>query len=129
MLPRTIDPGPVAPNTIYKERHMDPVVGAVIVIALFGLVVVAAFLVFRQRGRVKIHGPFNTDLEMDVTNTPEPPTPGVRIERAKSRRGGLLAEDQTGRGAEVKDVEVEDDILVGSSLPLGNDKKKVGPPA
>jgi hypothetical protein len=96
---------------------MGPTDGTVIVIALFALIIVAAFLVFRLRGKVKIKGPLGTGLELDATNEMKPPTPAVRVEGAESRSGGLLANDRTGRGAEVKDVKVEADIRVSSSLP------------
>lgn len=87
----------------------------VIVIIIFALIIVAAFLVFRQRSKIEIKGPLGTGLNLDASNDPLPPTPSVRVEGAKSRRGGLVAEDSTGRGASVKDIDVQDDILVSSS--------------
>ena len=89
----------------------------VIIIAIFALVIVAAFIVFRQRAKVKIKGPLGTGLDLDASNQPEPPTPAVRVKDAKSEAGGLLADDQTGRGADVESVEVHDDILVSSTPP------------
>jgi len=89
----------------------------VLIIAIFALIIIAAFFVFRQRARVGIKGPFGTGLKLDASNDPLPPTPGVKVETARSRGGGLMADDQTGRGAEVKDVEVQDDILVTSAPP------------
>jgi len=101
---------------------------AIIIIALFAIVIVAAFLVFRQRGRVNIRGPFDTGLELDASNEPTPPSPGVRVRDATSEGGGLLAEDGTGRGADVEKVKVKDDILVSSSPPPSADPK-AKPPA
>jgi hypothetical protein len=77
-----------------------------IIIALFALVIVAAFIVFRQRGKVTIKGPLDTEVDIDASNEPTPPTPAVTIDNAKSKAGGLLAEDNTGRGANVRNVEV-----------------------
>ena len=85
-----------------------------VVIAIFALVVVAAFIVYRQQSRVNIKGPLGTGLELDASNQP---APAVQVEDARSRKGGLLADDQTGRGAAVRRVEVEDDILVSSAPP------------
>jgi len=87
------------------------------VIAIFALIIIASFLVFRQRSKVRIKGPLGTGLDVDASNDPLPPTPGVTIEDAKSRGGGLLAEDQTGRGASVKRVDVQTDIGVSSVPP------------
>ena len=89
----------------------------VIIIAIFALVVVGAFFVYRQRAKVKIKGPAGLGVEIDASNQPEPPTPAVRVKDAKSEAGGLLADDQTGRGADVESVEVHDDILVSSTPP------------
>lgn len=96
---------------------MDTTLAVVIVIAIFALIVVAAFLVFRQRGRVRIKGPFDTGLDLDASNQAAPPMPGVKVKGAKSTGGGLVADDRTGRGADVEEVEVQDDILVSSAPP------------
>jgi hypothetical protein len=56
------------------------------------------------------------------------PRPGVYIEDARSRRGGLTATDSTGRGAEVKKVEVEEDIQVSSTSPQEHSHPKLRPP-
>ena len=98
---------------------------AIVVIAILALIVIAAFLVFRQRARVEIKGPLGTGLKLDASNDLPPLTPGVKVEAAKSRAGGLLAEDNTGRGADVKQVEVQDDILVSSTPPKKDPDPKV----
>ena len=87
---------------------------AAVIIALFALIIVAAFLVFRQRSRVEIKGPLDTGLKLDASNQP---APAVEVKGAKSAGGGLVADDRTGRGAKVEDVEVQDDILVSSAPP------------
>ena len=90
---------------------------AIILIAVLACIAVAAFLFYRQRCRMEIKGPLNTSLKLDASNEPSAPTPAVKVEGAKSRAGGLVAQDRTGRGAEVKDVEVQEDIRVSSTPP------------
>jgi hypothetical protein len=98
---------------------MDPIV---IIIALFAVIVVAAFLVYRSRARVHITGPAGTSLDINATNDPVPPTPAVVVKDAKSSAGGLVAEDNTGRGVNVEKVEVKDDILATSTPPKQDPK-------
>jgi hypothetical protein len=107
---------------------MDSSTAVVIIVALFAVIAIAAFAVFRRRGKVSIKAPFGTGLELEASNEPTPSPPGVRVKDAKSRAGGLVAEDSTGRGAEVEGVEVQDDILVSSSPPQTSDPKE-NPPA
>ncbi|MCB0192515.1 MAG: hypothetical protein KDJ65_11280 [Anaerolineae bacterium] len=106
---------------------MDTNLVIAVIFIIFALIVVSAFLVFRQRGKVKIKGPLSTGLELDASNE-SPLTPGVRIEDAKAKKGGLLAEDRTGRGADVRGIETQDDIIVSSSSPDPYENPKVGPP-
>ena len=101
---------------------------AVIIIALFAVVAVAAFLVFRQRGRVNIRGPFGAELDLDASNEPVPPPPDVSVTDATSSEGGLLAEATTGGRVVVERVEVKDDIIASSSPPP-NTGPKAEPPA
>ncbi len=93
----------------------------IVVIAIFACIVVAAFLVYRSRTRISVKGPLGTGLEIDATNQPPaaPTTlqPGVQIEDATSKCGGILADDQTGKGAVVRRVEAQDDILASSTPP------------
>ena len=95
----------------------------VIVIALFAVVVVAAFFIFRQRAKVDIKGPLGTRLHINASNDPPPIDPAVVVEDAASRRGGLKAVDDTGRGAQVRRVEVDKDIEVSSRPPGGTNPK------
>ncbi|HXU38796.1 MAG TPA: hypothetical protein VN937_20745 [Blastocatellia bacterium] len=87
---------------------------SVIVIAIFAVISVAAFLVFRMRAKVEVKGPLNTGLTLDASNEPPAISPAIKIEGAKSRGGGLIALDGTGRGADVRGVDVETDIRVSS---------------
>ena len=93
----------------------------IVIIAILACIVVAAFLVYRSRARVSLKGPLGTGLEIDASNqpaaTPTPPQVGVHVEDAKSTGGGILAQDQTGKGTLVRRVEVQDDIIATSAPP------------
>jgi len=99
----------------------------VLVIALFAVVIIVVAIAFRHRLRAIIKGPGGTGLEIDASNPL--PQPGVKIEDAQSRRGGLTAEDRTGRGADVRRVEVETDITASSAPPQDPARPKAPPPA
>lgn len=103
---------------------MDNNTVLIVVIGLFALIAIAAFYAYRNRTKLGIKGPFGTGIELDATDQPDPDPPGVRVKNATSRKGGLLAEDRTGRGADVEGVEVQDDILVSSEGPAGGDPPK-----
>ena len=107
---------------------MDATTGTIIIIALFAVIVVAAFLVFRQRGKVSIKGPLGTGLELDASNQPPATPPAVQVKNVKAKKGGLLAEDGTGRGVLVDGAEVQDDILA-ISLPDHGPDPNPEPPA
>ena len=103
---------------------MDPQTVALIAVAIFALVVI--FLGLRYRGRLKadIKGPLGTGMSVDASSPERSATPGVKVEGARSRAGGLQAADRTGRGADVKDVETYGDINVTS-----DPNPKAEPPA
>jgi len=92
-----------------------------VVVAILACIVVAAFLVYRSKARVSLKGPGGVGLEIDASNQPQTgaaaPTPGVQIEDAKTTGGGILAEDQTGKGAAIRHVEAKGDILASSTPP------------
>jgi hypothetical protein len=91
-------------------------------VVVFALVAIFAFMVYRKRAKVSIKGPGGTGLDLDASDELGSPAPGVKIEDAKSRSGGLTAKDATGRGAAVKKVRVEGDIEVTSEPPEENPK-------
>ncbi|HVM59453.1 MAG TPA: hypothetical protein VMV72_01175 [Verrucomicrobiae bacterium] len=95
---------------------MDKTTATVIVAGIFALALVIVLLSYRRKGKGKITGPFGMKLEVEGAND-TPQTPGVNVENAKSRTGGLSAEDHTGKGANVKGVDVDKDIRVTSSPP------------
>jgi hypothetical protein len=99
-----------------KEIQMDTSTAVIIVVALFALIVVGGFLVYRSRSQVTINTPLGS-LDMQSSNDPPPQKAGVLVEAATSRGGGLLAEDKTGKGVELRRVDVQDDILASSQTP------------
>ncbi len=94
---------------------MTTTIAAVLIVIVFALIVIATFIVHRQRNKIKIKGPLGTGLELDSSNDPTPSQAAIKAEGIKSREGGLMADDQTGRGIDVKQVDVKDDVLLGST--------------
>ena len=104
---------------------MDSTTALVIIVVIFAIVVLAALWRYRRQGEasievggVKVSVKGENEPQKSAPPQASPPasstTPGVNIEDAKSRKGGILAEDNTGRGAHVPRVEVEDDIIAAS---------------
>jgi hypothetical protein len=87
----------------------------VLVIAIFALIVVASFLVFRKQGKVRINAPLDLKLEIDASNKTTEKKPSIQINDAESSGGGILAEDNQGLGVEINRVKVADDIIATSS--------------
>ena len=54
-------------------------------------------------------------MEMDATNPL--PRPGVQAKNITSRRGGVTATDETGRGADVDTVDAHKDVNITSRPP------------
>ena len=103
---------------------MDTNLTYIIIVGILAVIALVAFFLFRQRTKIELKGPFGTELKVDATNKPTPPTPAVKGEDIKSRKGGLKAYDETGRGVEVKGVEVEKDVDLKSTA-----DPKAPPPA
>jgi hypothetical protein len=87
----------------------------VLVIAVFALIVIASFLVFRKRGKVRINAPLGLGLVVDASNQTTEKKPAIQINDAESSGGGILAEDNQGNGVEINRVKVVDDIIATSS--------------
>lgn len=87
----------------------------IFIIALFAVVIIAAFLVFRKRGKVKIEAPLGMKLEIDAENQSQEKAAAIKISDAESAGGGILAEDRQGGGIEINKVKVADDIIATSS--------------
>ena len=85
-----------------------------ITIALFAIICVAVFVVFQRQAKAKDKALLSTDLEPE---TGSEPVRGVVIEEAEGREDDLVAEDSTGRDAEVESEETKDDAPVSGPSP------------
>ncbi len=94
---------------------MDTNLTYLLLIGIFALIVITAFLLFRQRTKINLKGPFGTGLDVNASNQAAPPTPAIKGENLTSRKGGLKAQDENGRGIDVKTVDVEKDIELKST--------------
>jgi hypothetical protein len=74
----------------------------VVIVALFAIIVVSGFLVFRK-------------LDLDALNQTPENKPAIKISDAVSSGGGILAEDNQGGGVEINRVKVADDIIASST--------------
>jgi len=88
---------------------------AVIVVAIFAVVIIVAALAFRHRLRASIKGPGKISMEMDATNPL--PRPGVQAKNITSRSGGVRATDETGRGTDVDTVDAYKDVHITTRQP------------
>ncbi len=88
---------------------------SIIIIAVLGLITIAAFLLFRSRVRVEFGGPLGVKLKVDASNVTSQSKGGVVIEDAASRRGGVRAEDKTGGGVSLRKIKAEKDIIASST--------------
>lgn len=86
---------------------MDPVI---IVVAILAVVAIISLIVFRQRSKVEMSGPFGTKVSIDGSNDPPPPTPGIKIGTAVSHGGSTVTEDHTGRGITADKLEAQGDV-------------------
>jgi len=89
---------------------MDVTTAAVIVVAIFVLLII--FLALRFKGGVKggIKGPGGTGVDFDASNPQATTTPGVKLDGVKSQAGNIRATDRTGRGADVRNAEAYGDV-------------------
>ena len=87
----------------------------IIVVAIFALIVIGAFVVYpKVKVRIKAGG---MGLDIDGSNNQPPARPGVHIADAVSREGGLIATDKTGSGVNVERVNTRDTIHASSEEP------------
>jgi len=100
-----------------EDRAVNETTVLIAAVVVFACIAIVALLVFRRHVVLWIKGPLSTAMKLDARNTAEASPPGVKVEGAKSRAGGLTAVDQTGHGADVKDVEVQKDIVIASTPP------------
>jgi hypothetical protein len=108
---------------------MDATAAGVLIVIVFALIIIAGFVVY-PRIRANIKGPLGTGLEINGTPNETPPNQAaIKAEDVTSHKGGLLADDRTGRGVDVSRVEVEDDVLLSSAPPQAPTNPKADPPA
>lgn len=93
---------------------MDPQTATLIAVAISALVVIFIAVRFGDRIKAVFKGPHGTELSVEASNSQNPANPAVKVEGARSRAGGLVATDHTGRGADVRDVDTLQDIQVTS---------------
>jgi len=108
---------------------MDTTTAAMIVIAIFAVIIAVAFLRYRKSGEAEIKGPFGTALKVKGSNqAAAKKMPGIKADGITSREGGVLAEDTTGDGIDIRNVDARDDVLLSSSTTHKGDNPKGPPP-
>jgi hypothetical protein len=95
---------------------METTTATILIVVLFALIIVSGFLIYRQRSNVDIKTPLGS-LKMKASNDSPPTKPGVTIEDATSRSGGIEGRDKTGRGAVLRQVDAHGDIKASSETP------------
>jgi hypothetical protein len=88
---------------------------AVIVMAIFAVVIIVVAIAFRHRLKAIVKGPGGTRMEIDASSPL--PRPGVQAKNITSRKGGVIATDETGRGTEVDTVDAYKDVNITNRLP------------
>ncbi len=83
----------------------------VVVAAILALIIIAVLAVFGQRGKFEIKLPFGIGANIDASNDAKA---AVTLKGAKSHEGKILADDGTGRGVALEDVEAKGDITARS---------------
>jgi hypothetical protein len=88
----------------------------VIVIDIFAVIVIIAFLLYRTKAKVSVRGPLGTGLDVDASNEPAPLAPALTAEDIKSG-GDMTATDETGRGLKAKNVDAGKDVTLKTTGP------------
>ncbi len=87
----------------------------IIVVAIFALIVIGAFVVYpKVKVRIQAGG-----MGLDIKGSKEksPARPGVNIADAVSDEGGIQATDKTGRGVNIERVNARESIHASSEEP------------
>jgi hypothetical protein len=98
------------------------------IVAIFAVICIVAFLIYRGRAKVWLKGPLKTSLNLDASNNAPEPAEGARIESSRSRTGGAAAEDYTGKGASIKRTKVERDLKAVARNPEKTNDAKTSRP-
>ncbi|MEI6328083.1 MAG: hypothetical protein WCP16_02535 [Pseudanabaena sp. ELA645] len=94
---------------------MDATVAVIFVVGIFGLIIVIAFLKFQKQGHAEIKGPFGTSLRVAGSNERSNSRNGIRAKGVRSRAGGMRADEKTGSGIDVENIDARDDVILSSS--------------
>jgi len=90
-------------------------IATLIVVGIFALVIVFAFLIFRKQGHAEIKGPFGTGLRVGGSNSRSNRRGGITAKGIRSRQGGMRADERTGSGIDVENINAKDDVILSSS--------------
>jgi hypothetical protein len=90
---------------------------AVLIIIVFALIAIAAFVIYQRRAKVEIKGPLGTGLSIDASNDDPAKPSAVQIEDAVSKGGNIKAANETGGDAAIRRVEAQGDITATSTAP------------
>jgi len=58
---------------------MDTNLTYLLIAAIFALLVIIVFLLFRQKAKVDVKGPFGIGVQVDASNQLPPPTPAIKL--------------------------------------------------
>ena len=86
----------------------------VIIVLIFALLIIVVSLLFRKYIIAEINAPFGLKLKLRGANSSNSQKPGISVKGITSREGGILAEETTGHGIEIENVDVKDDVLLSS---------------
>jgi hypothetical protein len=114
---------------IERIPEVDTTTAVVIVVIVLAALAVGLLIRFRQRGRIELSGPFGTGLKAEGSNDNPQSAVGIRAKNIVSRDAGVVADDATGRGVDVADVNAKADVLLSSRSPQPPDDPKSSPPA
>jgi hypothetical protein len=90
-----------------------------LIIIIFTVIILFAFWRYRDGGSAEVQGPLGTRMKVSGKGKNNP-AEGINITDATARKGGLYTDDETGR-VNVQRVDVQDDIMVTSKKPRGNE--------
>ena len=93
---------------------------AVIVLALLVILALGFFLIFRRRGKVNLKGPLGTAIELEGSNDPAVPAPGVKARDITAETGSVSAKDKSGRGVDVARIMAHKNVTLTNEAPGGS---------
>jgi hypothetical protein len=97
-----------APNS---EGFVDKTTAILIALGTLALVFIIFFLVFRNKGKGKIKGPFGMGIEVEGSNES---LPGVKVTGMQAG-GNIRATDSSGRGVSAEKLKAIGDIDISNS--------------